>query len=367
MSKKFEEYVAPDAADEGIKSGRFAAGVLRVNPKRPSDGFCVTGKDDILIKGKLDRNRAFNGDSIVVEIYPECDWHRTTSEEEQEGGVDSTKVGGLLSVSVPDADRDELLLESGTSTKVSPSTSLFNGRGLAQVQPAPGIIKTGRVVYVSNAIWKSRVYACCLEPNRNASSDPLDLAGVVGPEDKLIRAVPVDKRIPWILIQVNDVLMKILNLPGKLDPAVLYPIQVMKWQTNGALPLGRIKGVAYGKVGEPEVEAKVCLAEAGLQDHEIDFPKSVHDEVEQMQANFHDEVKSESKSRVDLRHKRVFTIDPATARDLDDAIHVDIINREFIEVGVHIADVSHYVKENSKVRIHDDCVFYYDEITLKTQ
>ena len=354
----------PETADEGIKSGRFAAGVLRVNPKRPSDGFCVTGKDDILIKGKLDRNRAFNGDSIVVEINPESDWHRNTTEEESEGAVDSTKVGGVLSVSVPDADRDELLLEAGASTKVSPTTSFISGRSLAQMQPPPGIIKTGRVVYVSNAIWKSRVYACSLEPNRAASStDSPDQAGMVGSEDKLIRAIPVDKRIPWILIQVNEVLMKILNLPGKLDPTVLYPIQVMKWQTNGALPLGRIKGVAYGRVGEPEVEAKVCLAEAGLQDHEIDFPKSVHDEVEEMQANFHEEVKAESKSRIDLRHKRVFTIDPATARDLDDAIHVDIINREFIEVGVHIADVSHYVKENSEVSI---CVsfFPHDETNI---
>ena len=352
MSKKFEEYVTPEAADEGINSGRFAAGVLRVNPKRPSDGFCVTGKDDILIKGKLDRNRAFNGDSIVVEIYPESDWHRTTSDEEQEGAVDTTKVGGVLGVSVPDADRDELLLEAGASAKISPTTSFIaTGKSLATIQPPPGIIKTGRVVYVSNAIWKSRMYACSLEPNRNSSTETPEQAGMVGPDDKLIRAIPVDKRIPWILIQVNDVVMKILNLPGKLDPNVLYPIQVMKWQTNGALPLGRIKGVAYGKVGEPEVEAKVCLAEAGLQDHEIDFPKSVHDEVEQMQANFQEEVKAESRSRIDLRHKRVFTIDPATARDLDDAIHVDIINREFIEVGVHIADVSHYVKENSEVRV----------------
>ena len=354
MSRKFEEYITQEAAEEGLRNGLYVSGVLRVNQKKPSDGFCVTGKSDILIKGKYDRNRAFNADTIVVEIFPEAQWQRTTPEDEDEGM--GTRVAGL-GVTVPDVDKSEILLSAGALAKLaglSPAAApVVNSASLSAIEPPPGVMKTGRVVYVANAIWEQRVYACSLQPNRMADDA---LGPMVTTEDKLIKAVPIDKRIPWILIQLNDVVRKLLNLPGKLDPNILFPIQVQKWQVTGALPLGRIKGVAYGRVGEPEVEAKVCIAEAGLQAHEEDFSPAVYAEVEAMVANFHAELEAEARRRIDLRSKRIFTIDPATARDLDDAIHINIINEEFVEIGVHIADVGHYVKEGSQVRTHPPCV-----------
>jgi protein SSD1 len=51
--------------------------------------------------------------------------------------------------------------------------------------------------------------------------------------------------------------------------------------------------------------------------------------------------------RLDLRTKRVFTIDPRTAKDLDDAMHIDVIGEDLYQVGVHIADVSHFLKRNT--------------------
>jgi DIS3-like exonuclease 2 len=57
----------------------------------------------------------------------------------------------------------------------------------------------------------------------------------------------------------------------------------------------------------------------------------------------------EYEKRRDLRNICVFTIDPATARDLDDALHCIKLNEELYEVGVHIADVSYFVSENSLV------------------
>ena len=51
----------------------------------------------------------------------------------------------------------------------------------------------------------------------------------------------------------------------------------------------------------------------------------------------------EIKIRLDLRKKRIFTIDPLTAKDLDDALSIDKINDTTYEIGVHIADVSYFV------------------------
>lgn len=53
---------------------------------------------------------------------------------------------------------------------------------------------------------------------------------------------------------------------------------------------------------------------------------------------------TEIEARKDFRQCRVFTIDPETARDLDDALHVNALDDGTFEVGVHIADVSHFVK-----------------------
>lgn len=53
--------------------------------------------------------------------------------------------------------------------------------------------------------------------------------------------------------------------------------------------------------------------------------------------------------RRDLRHKRIFTIDPTTAKDLDDALHISELENGVVELGVHIADVSHFIAPNSEI------------------
>jgi DIS3-like exonuclease 2 len=57
--------------------------------------------------------------------------------------------------------------------------------------------------------------------------------------------------------------------------------------------------------------------------------------------------KSEIKQRLDLRKKRIFTIDPITAKDLDDALSIEKITDTIYEIGVHIADVSYFVQQGS--------------------
>lgn len=53
--------------------------------------------------------------------------------------------------------------------------------------------------------------------------------------------------------------------------------------------------------------------------------------------------------RMDLRKKRIFTIDPKTAKDLDDALSIEKISDDVYEIGVHIADVSYFVQQGSKL------------------
>jgi exoribonuclease R len=58
---------------------------------------------------------------------------------------------------------------------------------------------------------------------------------------------------------------------------------------------------------------------------------------------------SEIDKRLDLRSKRIFTIDPITAKDLDDALSIEKISDTIFEIGVHIADVSYFVTQGSEL------------------
>ncbi|TDI69511.1 MAG: ribonuclease R, partial [Bacteroidetes bacterium] len=110
------------------------------------------------------------------------------------------------------------------------------------------------------------------------------------------------------------------------------------------------RGAIHGKVLQvlgPSTDARVqTLAVAMSQGVFSDFP----DPVEEEAACVNGEIKgSEHEDRLDLRKKLIFTIDPADARDFDDALHIETRDDGQIELGVHIADVSHFVQENSAI------------------
>lgn len=94
-----------------------------------------------------------------------------------------------------------------------------------------------------------------------------------------------------------------------------------------------------GSAGDPNVELQSIAAQFNLRK---DFPREVIAEAESVAEEI---PRKEISSRLDLRNEMVFTIDPEDARDFDDAISLRKISADLYELGVHIADVSHYVRE----------------------
>ncbi len=96
-----------------------------------------------------------------------------------------------------------------------------------------------------------------------------------------------------------------------------------------------------GAAGNPDVELESIAAQFNLRK---DFPSPVNREAESIdEAIPADEIAS----RLDLRNEVIVTIDPEDARDFDDAVSLKQISEDLLELGVHIADVSHYVREGS--------------------
>ena len=115
---------------------------------------------------------------------------------------------------------------------------------------------------------------------------------------------------------------------------------VKEWIVGREAPNGKIIK-SIGLPGETDTEIHAILHEYGLP---YVFPKRVDDEAEQLKKEID---KKELKRRRDFRKVTTITIDPVNAKDFDDALSLKIIEEDLFEIGIHIADVSHYLKENS--------------------
>lgn len=113
-------------------------------------------------------------------------------------------------------------------------------------------------------------------------------------------------------------------------------VKMLDWKPNDKNPEGEIIKV-LGLPGEHEVEIHSILAEYGLPYH---FPDEVEKEADEIDRTISED---EIKKRRDMRGILTFTIDPKDAKDFDDALSIRKLDSGNWEVGVHIADVSHYV------------------------
>ncbi|MBR6893311.1 MAG: ribonuclease R [Bacteroidaceae bacterium] len=117
-------------------------------------------------------------------------------------------------------------------------------------------------------------------------------------------------------------------------------VQIVDWPENTRNPIGVVKEI-FGKEGENETEMHAILAEYGL-------PYSYPKDVERYADKISDVIPAEEVAkREDFRNVTTFTIDPRDAKDFDDALSIRPLEKGHYEVGVHIADVSHYVLEGS--------------------
>ena len=114
-------------------------------------------------------------------------------------------------------------------------------------------------------------------------------------------------------------------------------VQVVEWPMHTDSPVGKIIDI-LGEPGENETEMHAILAEFGL-------PYKFESEIEEAAAKIPVKIEErEIKCRRDMRSVLTFTIDPADAKDFDDAISFEELPNGNYEVGIHIADVTHYVK-----------------------
>lgn len=116
-------------------------------------------------------------------------------------------------------------------------------------------------------------------------------------------------------------------------------ITLVKWESSESAPEGTLEQM-IGKAGEHETEMQAILLDRGF---ESGFPPLVEQEAKKLQETLRDIPTEELQWREDFRTIPTFTIDPHDAKDFDDALSIRALENGNYEVGVHIADVTHYV------------------------
>ncbi|GFQ64481.1 DIS3-like exonuclease 1 [Trichonephila clavata] len=300
LSSSYDNYLPVDVLEVGIKAGRYFRGYIRVNKHNASEEAFVTSsktsvKDvgDIFIYGMRDRNRAIHGDEVVIELLPENQW----------------KSRCLKLVSNENDSKDDSAEENQTLSSV--------------------VLPTGKVVGVLERCWKN--YVATLPEEEESSS--------TSKNKERILVVPYDYRIPKIRIatkQADEIRNKRIV------------VRIDSWEKESQYPNGHFVK-SLGEIGNLETEVQSLLIE-----HDIffkEFPQNLIDELPVCtEENPWTLETEEVAKRKDLRNTHlIFSIDPKGCEDVDDTLSVRELPGGKLELGVHIADVTHFVRDLSSV------------------
>ncbi|KAM6178417.1 DIS3-like exonuclease 2 [Rhynchocyon petersi] len=372
----FEAYMSPEDVSEGLKRGTLIQGVLRINPKKFHEAFIPSpdGDRDIFIDGVVARNRALNGDLVAVKLLPEEQWKviKPEGNDKEADVANESDIPEELCGHHPSPqslkccdDSPDVIIEAqfdGSDTEDgqgSTQNRLMDGvQKLSISVPAQGkenveapdtneentFTSQDTRAFPEKALQKSAKVVCILEKKHSRAATGL-LKLLADKNSELFRKYalfsPSDHRVPRIYVPLKDCPPAFVTRPQDYANT-LFICRIVDWKDDSHFALGQL-AKSLGQAGEIEPETEGILTEYG-----VDFSDFSSEVLECLPQNLPWTIPQEEISkRRDLRKECVFTIDPSTARDLDDALSCRPLADGNFEVGVHIADVSYFIPEGS--------------------
>jgi exosome complex exonuclease DIS3/RRP44 len=315
----YSEYWSMSKMLTGIKAGTLHQGIFNVSPYNYLEGSVRVPAFEkaLLILGRENSNRAVSGDVVVVEILPQDQWKAPSEKIVDEEILNKNDNA--------EAEEDEAVVTEQERRALQEEAKKAHSKGAeARAQP------TARVIGVMKRNWRQYVGHV---DNQSASSSVKQ-----GRRQTTVFLIPMDKRIPKIRVRTRQA----DELLGK---RVLVTIDT--WDRDSRYPMGHY----VRSLGE--LETKGAETEALLLEYDVQYRPFPTGVLDCLPTEGHDwRVPTDLndpgwKGRQDLRQLLVCSIDPPNCQDIDDALHARPLANGNIEVGVHIADVSNFVKPNN--------------------
>ncbi|KJE93202.1 DIS3-like exonuclease 1 [Capsaspora owczarzaki ATCC 30864] len=364
--QSYPQYLSAEEADEEVRAGRLVRGTLQVSrgnaqieafvkrsraswtarstatglneapQPETADGQNSSAKtifaaidegkgmspDDILVLGMRDRNRACHGDVVAVALLPKAQWQSQAS---------LARLGKQKG-SVPPSDNNALSQQ---------------------------LIPTGRVVAIVQRQWRD--YVCTIVRDSAAAQSTSTSLASTGANVSRVLCVPMDSRIPKIRIATRQA----VQLEGQR-----LVVRIDRWEYNSQYPTGHLVN-SLGPIENLDTETAAILVE-----HDIVLNPPSERQLQELPVHTPESPwqlpPDQAARRRDIRDSLVMSIDPLGSKDVDDALSVrrltpaeqqyqtrhlakkrqaakeaPLSTAPTYELGVHIADVSYFVKENS--------------------
>ncbi|KAH8927584.1 RNB-domain-containing protein [Atractiella rhizophila] len=345
----FAPYLPQASIPPLLAAGKLVVGTLRVNKRNRSDAYVSTDSldADIYICGSKDRNRALEGDIVAVELLDVDEvWGTKKEKEEKKRKKEENSFDNRANQDMRKADKkkDDVEVEGQGLTLFEDEEvnddqrPQFAGHIVAVVERMPGQLFSGTlgVLRPSSAATKEKQEA------ERREREGVDLQGSAPQVDKprIVWFKPTDKRVPLIAIPTEQAPADFVENSSNYKDQ-LFVACIKRWPITSLHPFGTLVE-QLGTIGDIETETQALLKDCSFSAD--DFTDNV---MKCLPPLPYDIPAREFDMRRDFRQNRVFTIDPATAKDLDDALHIVKGEDGLWEIGIHIADVSYFVKPNT--------------------
>ncbi len=287
----FSEHLPLSTIQIGLKKGKFHQGVFHGSRENYLEGSVSVSSIEkfVLVQGLENLNRSVDEDLVAIELFPKEEW--------------SVPSGYVMK----DADSNEQLDEEESKeigTNLSKSGEIIDETLL---QP------TGRVIGIIKRNW--RPYCGTILPAMSNT--------------RMHTFIPANRRIPRVRLETRQA----KNLVGKR-----IIVSIDSWPRTSRFPRGHyVKEL--GEIGDKDTENEVLLIEHDVP--HLAFSQAVVADLPQLPWSITNE---DFKIREDLRHLDICSVDPPGCTDIDDALHCKELDYGNFEVGVHIADVSHFIR-----------------------
>lgn len=294
----YPEYLPAAGLQAGLRAGHFLQGKFQASRDNYLEGYVMVGSEEendgarsILIQGRSHLNRAVHDDTVVVEPFPEEQWSLPSNVVL----LDEKKA---VEEDIVEPTEEQVLQEQKKRARAKSSKC----------------VPTGKIVGILRRKW--RPYCGVLQPTT-----------IKGATRHLF--VPSERRIPKIRIETRQ---------AETLAGCRIVVAIDSWPRESRYPLGHFVRV-LGEIGDRATENEVLLLE-----HDIphgQFSQAVLACLPKMPWSITAE---DEAVRKDLRQLCVCSVDPPGCTDIDDALHCRQLPNGNFEVGVHIADVSHFVR-----------------------
>ncbi|OAQ72858.1 mitotic control protein dis3 [Pochonia chlamydosporia 170] len=313
----YPEYYSLSKMMTGVKAGLMHQGIFNVSPYNYLEGSIKVPafSKPLLILGRESINRSVDGDVVVVELLPQDKWKEPSTKIIEEDNITKNENADT-------EERDDFVSDKERKALQEEAKRTHKSSSESQLQP------TARVVGVIKRNW--RQYVGHIDPSSASKSSSSQ-----GRKQDSVFLIPMDKKIPKIRLRTRQV----SELLGK---RLLVTIDA--WDRDSRHPVGHF----VRSLGE--LETKAAETEALLLEWDVQyrpFPKTVLDCLPKEGHDWKVPASTDDpgwKDREDLRGLLICSIDPVGCQDIDDALHARKLPNGNTEVGVHIADVSHFVK-----------------------